>query len=108
LNKACDLILFIEAGSETWPIEMYEPLTIGIVFPFLSVRPWQIHVTPQMLHLGWTMSGLLKDTNVVTGDLLLKLCEQMWRLRTMPENVVQGVLYFSPKDSLPCETEREF
>jgi hypothetical protein len=42
LNKACDLVLFMPAGSEIWPLEMYEPLTIGIVFPFLSVRPWQV------------------------------------------------------------------
>jgi hypothetical protein len=107
LNKACVLVLFTEAGSEAWPIEMYEPLTIGIVFPFLSVRPWQIHGTTKMIHLGRTTSDLLKDMNMVTGDLLLKLCEQMWRLCTMPENVVQRVLYFSPNNPVPCETERE-
>jgi hypothetical protein len=79
LNKACDLVLFMGAESEIWPVEMFEPLTIGLVFPFLSVRPWQIRGTLKMLSLGQTMSGMLKDTNLVTGDLLRKLCEQkMW------------------------------
>jgi hypothetical protein len=102
LNKACDLVLCMGAGSEVWPLEMYEPLTIGLVFPFLSVRPWQVRGTPKMLFLGRTMSGLLKDSNVVTGDLLRKLCQQMWNLRTVPENVVRRVLYFASDDTIPC------
>jgi hypothetical protein len=90
------------AGSEVWPSEMYEPLTIGLVFPFLSVRPWQIRGTPKMLNLGRTMSGLLKDSNLVTGNLLRKLCKQMWKLRSMPENVVWRVLYFASDDVSRC------
>jgi hypothetical protein len=105
LNKACDLVLFMGAGSEIWPPEMFEPLTIGLVFPFLSVRPWQVRGTPKMLSLGRTLSGLLKDTNVVTRDILRKLCEQMWDLRFMPENVVRRVLYFAPNNSISCQTE---
>jgi hypothetical protein len=94
LNKACDLVLFMPTGSEIWPIEMFEPLTIGFVFPFLSSRPWQLRGTPKMLHLGRTMSHLLKDMDVVTGNLLRELCKQMWELQTMPEDVVRKMLYF--------------
>jgi hypothetical protein len=99
LNKACDLVLFMQARSEAWPIEMY---------PFLSVRPWQVRGTPKMLFLGRKMSGLLEDSNEVTGDLLRKLCKQMWNLLTMAENVVRKVLYFSSYDTIPCEAERRF
>jgi hypothetical protein len=37
LNKTCDLVLFMNAGSEIWQNEMYEPLTICVVFPFLRL-----------------------------------------------------------------------
>jgi hypothetical protein len=106
LNKACDLVLFMPAGSEIWPCEMFEPLTIGFVFPFLSVRPWHIRGTSKMLSLGGTMSSLLKDSNLVTGNLLRQLCKQMWKLRTMPASMVRRVLYFGSDDSLPCQAER--
>jgi hypothetical protein len=52
LNKACDLVVYMHAGSEVWPCEMHEPLTLGFVFLFLAVRPWQVCGTPKMLHLG--------------------------------------------------------
>jgi hypothetical protein len=94
LNKACDLVLFMPAGSEIWPLEMFEPLTIGFVFPFLFSRPWQLRGTPKMLHLGRTMSRLLKDTDVATGNLLRKLCKQIWELQTLREDVVRKMLYF--------------
>jgi hypothetical protein len=64
----------MSSGSEIWPNEMYEPLTIGIAFPFLPIRPWQIRGTPKMLHLGRTLPALLKDLNMVTGN---RLCEIM-------------------------------
>jgi hypothetical protein len=69
LNKACDLVLFMPVGSETWPSEMDEPLTIGFVFPFLSVRPWQICGIPKMLQLGQTMSGCSKTRMWLQGIL---------------------------------------
>jgi hypothetical protein len=81
---------------------MFEPLTICLVFPFLSVRPWQLRGTPKMLWLGQTMPSLLKDSNVATGNLLRELCEQMWSLHTMSEDVVRRMLYFTPNNSLPC------
>jgi hypothetical protein len=97
----------MKAGSEVWPATMFEPLTIGIVFPFLDISPWQLKGTPKMLQLGRTMSSLLEDTNLVTGDLLRQLCHQMWNLRTMPEDVVRRVLYFAPNNSISRQTERK-
>jgi hypothetical protein len=94
LNKACDLVVFMPTGSEIWPSEMFESLTIGFVFPFLSVRPWQVRGAPKMFQLGRTMPKLLKDMNLVTRDILRQLCQQMWDLLTVPEDVVRRVLYF--------------
>jgi hypothetical protein len=41
LHKAADLVIAIPAGIDPigWRTEMYEPLTIGFVFPFLSLLP---------------------------------------------------------------------
>jgi hypothetical protein len=107
LNKACDLVVFMNSGSEIWPSNMYEPLTIGFAFPFSSVRPWQLRGTPKMLHLGRTVPKLLEDSNMVTRDILWKLCQQMWKLRTMSEDVVRRVLYFTSNDPLSCEAAGE-
>jgi hypothetical protein len=95
----------MKAGSEAWPSEMFEPLTIGIVFPFLDVRPWQIKGTSKMLQLGRTMPPMLEDSNLFTGNLLRKLYQQMWNLRTMPESVVRRVLYFASNDTVPRQAE---
>jgi hypothetical protein len=103
LNKACVLLVFMNAGSEVWPREMCEPLTLGFVFPFLSVRPWKVRGTPKTLHLGRTMPKLLQDSNAVTGDILRKLCQQMWDLSSTPEDVVWRVLHFGSRDGLSCE-----
>jgi hypothetical protein len=78
---------------------MYEPLTIGLVFSFLSARPWQLWGTPKMLlqlYLDLSMSGMFKDPNMAAGDLLRQLCQQMRSLSSKPEDVVQRVLYFGP------------
>jgi hypothetical protein len=36
LHKACDLVVYIPAGQDGWPSRMFEPLTVGFVFPFLD------------------------------------------------------------------------
>eukprot|EP00978_Attheya_sp_CCMP212_P011911 scaffold29619_cov63-Attheya_sp.AAC.6 len=33
-------------------VYMYEPLTIGILFPFIPHRPWQLQSTPKMLYMA--------------------------------------------------------
>ena len=42
LHKAADVVLTIPAGHPAWPKEMHEPLTLAILFPFLSHRPWEL------------------------------------------------------------------
>jgi hypothetical protein len=39
LNKTADLVIFVKAGTEFWPADMFEPLTIGFVFLFINSRP---------------------------------------------------------------------
>jgi hypothetical protein len=86
----------MSAGSKAWPINMYEPLTIGFLFLFLLVRPWQILGTPKMLYLSQTLPKMLQDTNMATGHLLRKICQQMWQLCTMSEDAVRRMLASHP------------
>jgi hypothetical protein len=45
---------------------------------------------------------------MVTGNLLIKLCQQMWQLRMMPEEVVRRVLYFTSNNFFHVNQEGEF
>jgi hypothetical protein len=40
MNKACDLIFKTPPGASGWPADMFEPLLIGVCFPFLRCKPW--------------------------------------------------------------------
>ena len=47
LHKAADCVFEMPAGcGVTWPSEMFKPCLIGICFPFLRHRPWQLCSVP--------------------------------------------------------------
>jgi hypothetical protein len=94
LHKASDLVFYIPAGTEGWPADMYEPLTVGIVFPFINRCPWQLRGTPKMLHLARTMPRVFENTEVAPGDFLRELRVECQGLLSVPEHVVRRVLYF--------------
>ena len=52
LLKAADLVITLPCGHPFWPKEMYEPLTIAFVLPFLKHRPWQLRGSTYILELG--------------------------------------------------------
>jgi hypothetical protein len=52
LYKASDVVFEIPAGYVCWPAHLYNPLTIGLFFPFLSSSPWQIRATPKMFYVA--------------------------------------------------------
>ena len=93
LYKAADFVVEIPTGQTFWPHEMHEPLLIGILFPFLRSRPWQVRNTPKMYAMGSTLRRLLKNQNMDVRELLRKFWVDCHRLRTMPENVVRKVLF---------------
>jgi hypothetical protein len=39
LNKASDIVITVPVGHPAWPTHMFEPLFIGIVFPFIRHQP---------------------------------------------------------------------
>jgi hypothetical protein len=97
LNKTCDLVLFLNAGADEdgWPKGMYEPLTIGFVFPFLSCKPWQRRGTPKMFYLARKMLAVREGEKLATRNFLRQLFDEQQSLTELPELLVRRLLYFS-------------
>ena len=94
LYRAADIVFEVPIGISCWPTTMHEPLLIGIVFPFLSCRPWQIRGTPKMYAVGRELRRLLQESEVDAGNLLRQFWSQCFNLGGMPEHVVRKLLLF--------------
>jgi hypothetical protein len=73
---------------------MYEPLMIGIVFPFLPNIPWQLKGTPKTFYLVRQVRKMFKEKILDSGDFLRQLLLECRRLHSMPADVVRWMLYF--------------
>jgi hypothetical protein len=94
LHKTADVVFFIPPGVSFWPADMYEPLMIGIVFPFLPSFPWQRRGTPKMFAVERKLSRLFQEQELAARDFLCQFLSQQKRLPSMPSDVVRRVLYF--------------
>jgi hypothetical protein len=63
LYKLADLVFSIPAGYRTglWSMNMYEPLTIGILLPFLPIAPWSRRRSPPILEVERKLHEVWKD-----------------------------------------------
>jgi hypothetical protein len=73
LYRASDFVFEVPVGFACWPASLHEPLLIGILFPFLSVKPWQIKGSPKMFAVGREMRKVLQESEVESGRVLRKL-----------------------------------
>lgn len=94
LYKAADVVFEVPAGQHCWPMSMHEPLIIGVLFPFLRVKPWQIRRSPKMFAVGRQMRKVFDDKTMDPGDFLRKLWIFCFNLGTLPECVVRKMLLF--------------
>ena len=100
LYKVADLVFHVLPVAAGWPKEMFEPLTVGIVFPFLRRQPWQLKGTPKMFYLAREVRKVFKDPEVDRGDFLRKLILDCWRLFSLQPDVVRRLLYFESRGDL--------
>jgi hypothetical protein len=100
LWKTADLIIQIPAGTPGWPANIFEPLMIGFVFPYLSHRPWQLKETAKMFHLAQEVRHMFKALGVDSGNLLCKLLLDCSRLNSMSPDVVRRVQFFRSSGEL--------
>ena len=101
LYKCCDLIVEIPPCCEYWPSHMYEPVFLGICFPYLSHAPWQLRGTPKLHQLRRTLQGMWKNDQVSASALLRKFLLDSRRFSSMPEQLVCNLLYFLPRVTIP-------
>jgi hypothetical protein len=104
LWKTADLIFQVPPGSPGWPADMYEPLTIGIVFPFLRSRPWQLKGTPKMFYLARQVRKMFKEKVLDSGSVLRKLLLECRRFYAMQPDVVRRMLYFGSDSEFLCQS----
>jgi hypothetical protein len=92
LFKAADIVLSIKPGHPAWPSQMYEPLTIAFVFPFVRFKPWQLRGSPQLMALGRHLSQVWNDNQRGEGFVLRQLWEYQERIKNMPAKLACKVL----------------
>ena len=93
LYRASDFVFEVPVGCSIWPAEMHEPVLIGILFPFLSVPPWQINGTAKMYAMGWELRKVFEDSELGAWSLLCKLWVLGGDLCTMQEHMVRQLLF---------------
>ena len=73
---------------------MFEPCLIGICFPFIKHRPWELRSTPKLCAVQRTVHKMWKDELLDPRHILRELRLVCGRLSRMSENMVQKLLYF--------------
>jgi hypothetical protein len=105
LWKACDVVLSVPVGTIGWATDMYEPVLIGICFPFLRVQPWQIRGTPKMFQVARELRRLFKDDEVDPRPFLRKFWKDCHGMQSLSKDVVSRLLYFVRDSDLSYRTE---
>ena len=67
LLKSCDLVVYILPQYSFWGSDQFEPLCIGICFPYLMHRPWQLRGTLRMRSVERKVQSCAKKTNWTQG-----------------------------------------
>ena len=102
--KAADLRFQVPVGHPHWSLEMHEPLTIAVIFPYLSRQPWELRKTGLMVEMGGKVQRMLKENPTAGFDLLSKLCILTGKMEKMESMSVQrlcSVLRGSQETEVP-------
>jgi hypothetical protein len=94
LYRAADFAFELPVGTNMWSKSMHEPLLIGILFPFIRSKPWQLRGTPKMHAVGRQLRQVLQETPMDASHLLRKFWLCILNLAGMSEPVVRKLLYF--------------
>jgi hypothetical protein len=107
LYKAADLVVSLPAGRLAWPVEMFEPLTLAFVFPFVSFRPWQLCGLLQLLELGRQLSRVWREDSGREGPILRQLWMFQESISAMPLELAWKVLQSQQLQSFSYCTSRK-
>ena len=99
--KAADLKFEVPVGHPCWSVNMHEPLTIAVVFPYLSRQPWELRKTGLMVEMGGKVQRVLKENPALGFDLLSKLCILTGKMESMSVLRLCRVLRGSRETEVP-------
>ena len=106
LHKAADCLFDVPPVFGPWSKDMFEPLKIGVIFPFIDRKPWQLRSTPKMLEVGRKVRKVFEKEPLDAGDFLRQFLLEFKRLRSMPKDVVWRLLYFGKRSRVPHCSDR--
>jgi hypothetical protein len=101
VHKACDIVISVPLGSPGWPTNMFEPLLLGICFPFLRFDPWQLKGTPKVVAQAKQLCAVPLAGVLDQRPLLRELWTVCHKLIDMPECMVSRLLYFNKGHRVP-------
>ncbi len=93
LHKAADLVFSVRRGTSMWPLSMFEPCLIGILFPFLRCKPWQLHGTPKMYSVGRSLSQMWENCGMDTSAFCANFAYNGGQWNQCQICVVQSVIH---------------
>ena len=94
-HKSSNLFFSIDPDNAFRPSHMFEPLFVGIIFPFIRHRPWCLKRAPVMVEMGRDLRQMCKEGDFAPGCLLRKLLKLLRRLARVSPSVALGVLHMS-------------
>ncbi len=83
-----------------WPESMFEPLTIGLCFPYLKNRPWELWRSNKLLELGRVLHGMRKQDGNPKEPVLRELWSLQWVLESVSAIVAREMLQGMSKDTI--------
>ena len=92
-HKVSDLYFAVPPGSDFWPSDMFEPLWIGIILPFVPHRPWQLKRAPLMVEVANQLREVFKGREFLARNILRKLLKLPGRVAGVPPGVARGMLH---------------
>ena len=100
-HKAVDMSFVVDPGISFWPTDMFEPLFVGVLLPFIPHRPWSLKRAPLMVELGRQLRQVCKEGNFLAGRILRKLLLLPRKLACMPAGVALRMLHMPREENLP-------
>ena len=93
LFKGADLVVEVKAQQSYWSANQHESLIIGLFFPFILHRPWQLRRSPLLLDVGRLLQKVWRESQGTKGDILQQLFLQERSLGTLSKHLVWKVLH---------------
>ena len=92
LKKMADIYLTLPPTNTVWNADQYFGLTIAFCFPLSNSSPWKFRRREGLDKLERKVLRMWERDNGSEGPILRQLCQEAWRVRSMPEILVPEML----------------